>query len=289
MNLYNHDEIIGTLQTSTIVDNKIFMWAVTYGHLDIVKLLLNAEFESEYDINEAIYTAINNHHIDIAEFLLHTARANIDIYKLLLYASQNNHIDLVKLLLRDARTDPNTRSGYPLQIASSQGHTDIVKLLLQDPRIIPSDDNNLAIRWAIEKDHLDVIRLLLHDSRINLFYDSSIILQQALTNDRSHTHVMKLLLRHKQINPSNWTKEIIQMANSEINQLILLNANVNEYADQFILLICINNRTQFMLPDIIYYLIMLVLQHIWSALNNHSLNDYLISEILIATLINSAF
>jgi ankyrin repeat protein len=106
-------------------------WASEYGHLDIVKLLLDPKYGCDP-------TAYKNYAIQMASF--------------------EGHLDVVQLLLQHG-CDPTDYDNLAIQFASKNGHLDLVKLLLQHG-CDPTDDDNLAIRSASKNCHLDVVKLL---------------------------------------------------------------------------------------------------------------------------------
>ena len=55
-------------------------------------------------------------------------------------ASENGHVDVVDYLLRHAIFDPSADNNYAIRLAAERGHLAVVERLLQDKRVDPSAD-----------------------------------------------------------------------------------------------------------------------------------------------------
>ena len=121
--------------------------AVSRGHTDVVKLLLDAGADPNKAINFG-----------------HTP---------LTLAVVNGNVDIVKILL-DKGADPNTRDFYgdtPLRFTTINGNTDMVKVLL-DAGANPNKGNCYGqgpLYWATRYGRADVVKLLLdHGAQPNI-------------------------------------------------------------------------------------------------------------------------
>ena len=125
------------------LSNRIVDWRIIYnkiksnvdlkqaakkGNLNLVNILIEANFDPSIDNNYAIGVA-----------------------------SQNGYLDVVNRLLEDNRVDPSAIHNYAIRMASENGHLDVVNKLLEDDRVDPSADDNSAIQWASESGHLNIV------------------------------------------------------------------------------------------------------------------------------------
>lgn len=161
-------KILHYIGDPAVNNNKAIRDASYYGHVDIVRLLLNDQRTDPLaGDNCAIEWAILNDHIDIVRLLLNDQRVdpsannNYVIY----VSSKNGHSEIVRLLLNDNRTDPSANDNEAIICASENGHSEVVRLLLNDKRIDPSANNNEAIRCAHLNGHTEVVKLLFRDHR----------------------------------------------------------------------------------------------------------------------------
>ena len=113
------------------LSNRIVDWRIIYseikskvdlkqaakeGDLNLVNILINANFDPSADDNYAIRKA-----------------------------SEKGHLNVVNRLLEDDRVDPSARDNYAIRTASGNGHLNVVNRLLKDDRVDPSDFDNEAI------------------------------------------------------------------------------------------------------------------------------------------------
>mgnify|MGYP002385230172 CR=1 FL=1 len=141
--------------------------ACEYGHIEIVKLLLN---DNRVDINKAtngghspFWIACYRGHIDIVKLLLNDNRvdfnkANTDDQTPFFFACWNGHIEIVKLLLNDERVDINKSTDdsiTPFSIACQYGHIEIVIYMLACGREIDinkkDEDGKTGLDYAKER------------------------------------------------------------------------------------------------------------------------------------------
>lgn len=143
--------------------------ASSWGHLDIVNLLLTAGA----DVNKMnkkrrtpLYIASKKGHVDIVNLLLY-AGADMDIADIydktpLYIASKTGHVDIINLLL-SAGANVNKGDLTPLYIASEERHLDIVKLLLSAGADVNKVNSNGETPLCIASwnGSLDIVKLLL--------------------------------------------------------------------------------------------------------------------------------
>jgi ankyrin repeat protein len=108
--------------------NRALVAASTYGHADIVKLLLqDGRFDPSYEKNWAIEIACENGHEDVVELLLQDERTNPSNCNCSLkWASKNGHIKVVEMLLQDGRSEPTADNQYAIKHAKTDEIRDIL-------------------------------------------------------------------------------------------------------------------------------------------------------------------
>jgi len=131
-----------------------------YGHLEVVKLLIDYGANIKIDNNRAVRYASMMGHYDVVKLLIEN---DADIYAkdnaAVKYASQNGHYETVKLLI-DSGADIHAENNYAVRYASENGHYETVKLLIDSGADIHEDDNAPVI-LASKRDHFDVVKLLI--------------------------------------------------------------------------------------------------------------------------------
>src|SRR3972149_338705 len=80
--------------------------AAEEGDLNLVNILIEANFDPSINNNYAIQ-----------------------------FASNNGHLDIVNRLLEDDKVDPSACNNYAIGMASKYGHLDVVNRLLEDDRV----------------------------------------------------------------------------------------------------------------------------------------------------------
>ena len=179
--------------------NRIFDWASSYGHLEIVKSLLNRSKElsidPSFDKNSAIRSASEKGHSEVVKLLLADPRVDpSDKHNdAIRSASEKGHSEVVKLLLADPRVDPSADKNSAIRSASQNNEYEIVKLLLADPRVDPSDEDNRAIKSASLRRNIRIVHLLLTDSRVQSKQKE--MDELSLTNSRTRSKTKRKDLR----------------------------------------------------------------------------------------------
>ena len=154
------------IDAADINGNTALIFAASYGHRDVVRLLLDRGAGiNAVDVlrDTALIKAAFSGHRDVIRLLLDRG-AGINGTALIL-AAQNDHIDTVKLLLsRGANINAINDYGSTSLIQAAQNdHTDIVKLLLSRGANINAVDviGNTALIQTAFNGHRDTVRLLL--------------------------------------------------------------------------------------------------------------------------------
>tara|TARA_R110001599_G_scaffold130977_2_gene306563 strand:- start:1198 stop:1920 length:723 start_codon:yes stop_codon:yes gene_type:complete len=125
--------------------------AVKYGHLKVVKFLIDKITDSEQNIY--LITASAEGHIDIVKFLFDSLNFNVEGLNMALnFTSRSGHTEIVKLLVQKGATDLNRG----LLEASKWGHLEIVKFLVQQG----ATNFASAIAKAKGSDYTDIINYL---------------------------------------------------------------------------------------------------------------------------------
>lgn len=149
-----------------------FLSAVTHGHLEVVRILVDADPTlANMHNGRALVLAAMTGGDHIARYLLgevheaYAPRADCRNGDALVMACACGHVGMVETLLTWPRHAPfaDCRNGYAVVFAATNGHADVVRLLLQYPVRAPAADccNNAALVYAAMNGHEDVVRLLL--------------------------------------------------------------------------------------------------------------------------------
>lgn len=109
---------------------KVLRCAAENGHLEIVKLLLEAGADVHAEDNYALR-----------------------------WAATNGHTEIVRLLL-EAGADVHAQNKFALKWTAYKGHTEVVRLLLEAGADVHAGDN-FALKWAARNGHTEVVELLL--------------------------------------------------------------------------------------------------------------------------------
>ena len=144
---------------------KAVIWAIKYGHLDMVKLLLANEASiTEEHRGKAVVEASKNGHLDVVRKLViseeHRGLAVVE-------ASKNGRLDVVRELLANEASITRESRGRAVVEASKNGHLDVAIELLADWNPISEEDRGLAVVEASKNGRLTVvIELLTNEASI---------------------------------------------------------------------------------------------------------------------------
>jgi ankyrin repeat protein len=157
--------------------------AVSENDLNLVIQLLEYGLPESYNLNDLLIDASKYGHIEIVKLLLEKGaninHKNCKNYTALIQASYNGHIEIVKLLLeKGANISEKTHyASTEIIFASVMGHHEIVKILL-NVGVSQFDKTNYvntfrdscyndALNLAIEKGHIQDNKLILE---VNSFW-----------------------------------------------------------------------------------------------------------------------
>ncbi len=154
-----------------------------YGHLDIVKFLLNngADINSGRVWYPSSRASVNGQ-LDIVKFFINNNFRDVNFRysygdSLLEYASRGGHLDIVKFLLKNgAYVNTTNNSGWtPFMVASCRGHLDVIKFLFDNGADINArggSGNHSSLFWEFHHKrgrYLDVVKFLLKKDITEIF------------------------------------------------------------------------------------------------------------------------
>jgi antitoxin component HigA of HigAB toxin-antitoxin module len=124
-------------------DNIILLSSCEYGHLEIVKYLINTfdlkvEDTKGIDDHDALQISCATGHLEIIKFL----------------------VDTFKLTAKDIKSYNNSA----LRLSCTHGHLEVVKYLVDTFKLTAEDarsNSNFALHWAYRNNHLEVVKYLI--------------------------------------------------------------------------------------------------------------------------------
>ncbi len=191
--------------TSRKVKFETFCDHAAHGRLaDVQRMLECGKLRGYGNLNDALWRAAQNGHVDVVDCLLRHAMFDPSAYISLAIrrAAANGHLVVVERLLQDERVDPSAKSNEAIGAAAECGHHLVVDRLLQDKRVNPSANYNDAVRSAAACGHLAVVERLLQDARVDPSAMDSIALPWAAQN--GHLAVVQRLLQDARVDPSTY-------------------------------------------------------------------------------------
>ena len=178
-----------------------FLYVCKYGHLDIIKVLINKvklDTTNYYEKN-ALIIAYENKHLYVVDYLIKTkpemflnflynACKNNYLYLVKKLVEQNKYInkdilfitcinncfDIFKYLLKNTNYDINwcdSRNNNLLLIACKKNYLNIVKYLIKKTKInihLQNNEKNNALLIASKKNNTDIIRYLVSKTDIDI-------------------------------------------------------------------------------------------------------------------------
>ena len=184
----------GAKPTAFSGDRSALTAASANGHVDVVRMLLDAGANSLSVDNGALIAACSEGKLEVAELLLLHGGARVDSLdnEAICVASRNGHAKVVELLL-SLGADPSAQDGLALVLAAIAGHLNVVNLLLEAGANVHSR-NDRALRIAsgeVFRDPSAVMQRLL-DAGANVHSNDDESLMAACTTGPIET--VKLLL-----------------------------------------------------------------------------------------------
>jgi hypothetical protein len=137
---------------------------------DVQRMLDSGELRGCGNLNDALWRAAANGHVDVVDCLLRhamfdpSAFGNLAIRR----AAANGHLAVVERLLQDKRVDPSASNNYAVGEAARCGQLAIVERLLRDERVDATAHDNYAVAWAARNGHHAVVERLLEDDRVDV-------------------------------------------------------------------------------------------------------------------------
>ena len=130
---------------------KIVRWALEHG--------ADVHGNVHADGDKALRIAVLYGHIEVVKVLLE-AGADVHAYndKALRFAAERGHVEVVKVLL-EAGADVHAYDDWALRWAAGEGHVEVVKVLLKAGANAHANDD-VALQWAADNGHVEVVKLL---------------------------------------------------------------------------------------------------------------------------------
>eukprot|EP00955_Chlamydomonas_euryale_P118993 366569-Chlamydomonas_euryale.AAC.30 len=200
-------------------------FASTYGHADIVELLLASPQHTawaDWRCGYPLVCAAEFGHADVVRLLLHAEthapRADCQDGEALVWAAENGHAEVLRVLVNVVHHPPraNPRDNVALVRAAARGYMGVVEVLLSAPTNAAqaNTQDSLALVFAAQGGHTDVAALLLgapvHAARADC-HGGEALLRAA---SRGHADVVELLLnaREHAVQPDNRESEALMVA-----------------------------------------------------------------------------
>ena len=106
-----------------------------YGILFLVKQSIEEGLE-HFNLSFGFELAAAYGHLEIIKYLLNNTSLNPNSLSLI-YASDNGHLNVVKFLIKDDRIDPSADNNHALRRSIENGYKDIRRLLLKNNDFLP--------------------------------------------------------------------------------------------------------------------------------------------------------
>jgi hypothetical protein len=181
---------------------------------DVQRMLESGELPVNGNLNEALWRASENAHVDVVDYLLRHAMLDpsADDNCAVKVAACCGHLAVVERLLQDERFDPSADDNWAVRSAAERGHLAVVERLLQDKRVDPAADDNFAVRLAAENGCLAVVERLLEDMRVDPSADKNHAVRWAAK--KGYLAVVDRLLQDPRVDPSANDNNAVQWAAS---------------------------------------------------------------------------
>ena len=171
--------------------NKILFYVCHYGHLEVVKYLIEdygANVRAENDL--AVQWASGGGHLEVVKYLAEKCGANAraENDEAVQWASENGHLEVVKYLVKKYGSGVT----YAVIWACKAGHLEVVKYLVEECRANARAEDDCAIRWACRAGHLEVVKYLVEKCGADARAEDDSAVQCASENE--HLEVVKYLV-----------------------------------------------------------------------------------------------
>ena len=233
-NINHVKKLLQNKMINLTITNKPIRLACEYGHINIVKILLDDNRMNPFDITSDDY---NDEYIECP----------------IMVANENCHFDIIKLLLNDVRYNDLDNWSYKkyvndiLHNASINGNINMVQFIVEkftvcrprwDDRIIDNYKNNRYIHPKCAKDYLDILQTILTHPNFELDPDNinhhhNSYYTETIDASGNDTELLKvlLLLPNKNINYAEINSAISN--NNIINLKLLLAYNRINLEDDY--------------------------------------------------------
>ncbi|PRP77640.1 ankyrin repeat domain-containing protein 44 [Planoprotostelium fungivorum] len=236
-------------------DNFCIKYAAAYGHIDVVRILLedprvdpSAENGlpleramvsqdtrlvmlflkyiqpdwSEQQANRIMWCAAASGHTDMIRYLLDNTKVNpaASDNQALKFCVANGHVEATKLLLSDPRVDPSDGNFVPKYVASS-GSPELLELIIRDERVDPTQDESAVLTVAIVKEQTENVRVLLKDGRVDPSFHQNWAIRAVCSSVTAPLELVDLLLKDPRVDPSAVGNEALLQASLAGNESIV--------------------------------------------------------------------
>lgn len=207
----------------------------------VIFLLQNSSVNLSVLNNFILKTIIMNEDAEILRIILSDHRVNVtrlsilkdDIFNFNIgNITLNGNIKIIKILLNDQRFDLNILNSYIIRRAIKDNDPELIELLLQNQyfdinTLIELDDS--YILSSIMREQVEIVKLFLKDRRFDLSqYNMSII-------HMADTEIFKLLLNDHRFNSVRNKNRIFRIACEknyiEIVKFLLLDPSINPFSN----------------------------------------------------------
>ncbi|KAJ3046002.1 hypothetical protein HDV00_003750 [Rhizophlyctis rosea] len=189
---FGHDQIVQLLLSAGadihMADESPLRCAVEHGHDKVLRILLAHGADADAYEGAMLCMAASRGHVEVVTTLL-KAGDTLMLNEALCHASQMGRLEVVKLLLK-AGADP-AQDGLPIARAAGGGHAEVIRTLIN---AIPNPRAYLprALNCASKHGHDDVIKVLLQAGvEIDYWGEHAVLLAVSA----GHDHVARTLLR----------------------------------------------------------------------------------------------
>ena len=165
---FNHIKVVELLLNANPGSNiharndVVIQIAAREGHAEIAKLLIKYGVDVSSQDNNALMSAAEFNHIETVKVLLDSGKTNVQCIKdyVFIIIVQHSYIEMVKLLLKygyDVRSCINRA----LIKAISSGSIEMIKFLLDDLATDISHNDYEAFQTVVECNRIDIVHLLI--------------------------------------------------------------------------------------------------------------------------------